>query len=330
MLTQSEQPLRAAVIGVGHLGRFHAQKFKRIAGVELVTVVDTDAARARQVGEELQIPWTDDFRPLLDHRVDLVSIAVPTRHHFAVAKACLSAGIHVLLEKPMTVTQRESAKLVQLAQRRDCLLQVGHIKRFHPCVEAVRQGDYLRRPRYIQSHRMAPFKDRSLDVDVVLDLMVHDIDLALLFAGAEVVSIEAFGRSMLDHSRNDIATARLFFANGCVADLNVSRVAHEAQRTLSLFQKQGSITIDFIAKTIELATKTPATAQGSISDVTRRLMPVNDQDALEQQIRSFCHAVRHHLPVEVDGRVGHKVLTLALAVLESIQAGKRMARKMRR
>ncbi len=228
--------LRAAVIGVGYLGRFHAQKYAALSDVELVGVVDADAATAQRVAEELGVAAFTGYRELLGGQgagVDLVSVASTTESHHAVARDCLAAGVHVLAEKPITVTVAQADELIALAEAKHLVLQVGHLERFNPAWLAVK--DRMQRPVFIEAHRMAPFKARGIDVSVVLDLMIHDLDLILPLVGSPVTDLRASGVSVLTDGI-DIANARIEFANGCVANLTASRTSTASLRRLRVFQ----------------------------------------------------------------------------------------------
>jgi predicted dehydrogenase len=304
--------LRAAVIGAGYLGRFHAQKYRQIPGVTLVAVVDADPERARSVGEELGVPWLTDLQALAGQAVDLVSVAVPTARHFEVARECFQAGWSVLLEKPVTVTLEEADALIAMARQEGRQFQVGHIKRFHPGIMALQRSGWLTQPRYVRLHRLAPFKPRAIDVDVVLDLMIHDIDvLAMLTPGTSIRDVEALGAPVLTRM-TDMATARLRLTDGCVADLTVSRVAQQATRRLELFQEESHVTLDFMT----MAVQRQRVHGGSIVTET---LPVTGHDALEAEIRAFCTAVRDNTAPVVDGTMGRHALAVALQVQQAIR-----------
>jgi predicted dehydrogenase len=246
-------PLRAAVIGVGYLGRFHAQKYASLPDVELVGVVDAHPETARRVAKELGVAAFTDYRELLDAgRVDLVSVASTTETHHAVARDCLAAGVHVLAEKPITVTVAQADELVALADAKKLVLQVGHLERFNPAWLAVK--DKITRPVFIEAHRMAPFKARGIDVSVVLDLMIHDLDLILPLVGSPVADLRASGVSVLTDGI-DIANARIEFANGCVANLTASRTSTASLRRLRVFQHHEYISIDFGDRRIGISRK---------------------------------------------------------------------------
>ncbi|MBF0177155.1 MAG: Gfo/Idh/MocA family oxidoreductase [Magnetococcales bacterium] len=312
--------LRAAVIGVGYLGRFHAQKYRQMPGVDLVAVVDRNEDAGRRVAAELQVPLVADFRDIL-HQVDLISVVVPTPLHFAIAKVCLQAGVHLLIEKPMTTNLAEADELILLAAQNKCLLQVGHLKRFHPAVVALRQSGLLNRCRFIEAHRFAPFKNRALDVDVTLDLMIHDVDLILDFVRSEVTDIVAFGRSIITR-HVDVAHARLQFANGCMANISAARVAREAVRSMHILQDDAYISLDFIHKNVHLIRRRSPAEQldgrGNPS-VTPEHLPIQDHDTLEMEIRAFCAAVRDGLASPVPGQDGRRALAVIMDIREAIQ-----------
>ena len=226
--------LRAAVIGVGYLGRFHAQKFQSNPDVDLIGVVDADATRAAEIASEVNTQAFTDYRDILS-QVDLVSIVVPTKYHFAVAKDCFNAGCHVLLEKPVTQTVAEADELIRLADSKGLVFQVGHLERFNPAVMALK--GVLQNPQFIESHRLAPFKTRGTDVNVVLDLMIHDIDILLSLVAHPVKTINSVGVPVLSEEV-DIANARLQFENGCVANVTASRASRETMRKMRIFQQE--------------------------------------------------------------------------------------------
>lgn len=229
-VSQAGQNVRTAVIGVGYLGRFHAQKYAQLAGSTLVAVVDADAGAAQKVAAELGVEAVTDFAAVLD-RVDAISIAVPTPLHHAVACAALERGIHVLVEKPIATTVAEAREMVAIAARRGCVLQVGHLERFNPAIVAA--VGRLHTPRFVESHRLAPFKQRGTDVSVVLDLMIHDIDLIQELVGQPIDSIDAVGAQIFS-GEIDIVNARIRFRGGCVANTTASRVSLKQERKIRI------------------------------------------------------------------------------------------------
>ncbi|MEO5363767.1 MAG: Gfo/Idh/MocA family oxidoreductase [Magnetococcus sp. DMHC-8] len=315
--------LRAAVIGVGYLGRIHAIKYQQIPQVDLVAVVDQQAQQVRRVGEELSVPGYLDYTDIFP-LVDLVTIATPTHSHFAIAADCLRAGLHVLLEKPMTTTLAEADALVELAEQAGRVLQIGHLKRFHPTVAALAEGGLLRDPRFIEAVRLAPFKSRSLDLDVVLDLMIHDIDLILQFFQSTVVDLDAVGMSVVT-DQVDVANARMRFQNGCVANVTASRVSREAVRRMKIFQSDGFFTLNFLQNDLSLVRKGEqrVTIQGTeVGVLEETTLPVRAYDTLEAEVSAFCTAVRQGLPPLVSGRDGRQALQVVTMIRQAIhQAG---------
>ena len=301
--------LNVAVIGAGHLGRHHAKKYAACGGTALVAVADIDAGRAAAVAAPLGARACADFRELFG-AVDAVSIAVPAAAHFAIAEACLEAGLHVLVEKPIAVSLREADALVALARRRGRILQVGHVERFSPVVrELLARVDA---PRFIECHRLAPYKPRGTDVDVVLDLMIHDLDLIGALVGAPAVSIDACGAAVLS-ATPDIANARLHFANGCTANLTASRVSLKVERKLRIFQNDAYFSADL--QKLEL-TACRKGADGAIAHEHR----VFSGDALQAQIESFVDAVRDGGASAVSGEDGRRALALSLEIAGRLRA----------
>lgn len=305
------QPLRAAVIGAGYLGRFHAHKYAALEDCELRAVVDIDPARARQVADGLGAPTATDYREVLDE-IDLASIVVPTEMHHEVAKTCLDAGVHILVEKPVTRTVEEAEELVELAARRGLVFQVGHLERFNPAILAVR--DQITRPLFIESDRLAVFKPRGIDVNVVLDLMIHDIDLILSFARSDITAVRASGFPVLTPAV-DIANARIEFADGCVADVSASRVSQSSLRKLRIFQPDQYFSIDcenFHVRSVrkEGSGLTP----GGMPQIASSEHQFQQADPLMAEIRAFAHAVRTHTDPPVTGADGKRALEVALEV----------------
>lgn len=302
-------PLRAAVIGVGYLGRFHAQKYAALDDVQLVAVADAHPDTARRVAAELGVQAVADYRELFG-QVDLVSIASTTESHHAVARDCLAAGLHVLVEKPITVTVAQADELIALADAGRRILQVGHLERFNPAWLAVR--DRITRPVFIEAHRMAPFKPRGIDVSVVLDLMIHDLDLILPLVNSPVADLRASGVSVLTDGV-DIANARVEFANGCVANLTASRTSTSALRRMRIFQHHEYLSIDFGDRKIGFTRKREALIEGEppIDTETFQQPP---GDALMTEIRAFVDAVRQGTQAVVSGRDGREALAVALDI----------------
>lgn len=296
--------LRAAVIGVGYLGRYHAEKYAACQGVQLEGVADTNEARAREIAARHGCRAVRDYRELLP-AVDLVSVAVPTDAHYAVASACLAAGVHVLVEKPIARTLEEADALVALADARGSRLAVGHLERFNPAFAALRA--MLPEPLYVESERLSAFKERGADVDVVADLMIHDIDLVLAMARAEIVSVSACGCKALTDSV-DLASVRIEFANGTVANLSASRVSQTSVRKLRAFSSDRYVSADLQNTRLRVVRR--AESGGVVQD--ERVFP--DADALRGVVESFVAAVRENRAPAVSGTDGRRALALAIEV----------------
>jgi predicted dehydrogenase len=311
--------LRAAVVGVGYLGRFHALKYAAHPDVDLVAVVDVDADRCRAVATEV------GTEPLLDHRalvgrVDCVSVAVNTQHHHAVARDLLHAGIDVLVEKPLTTTVADGQDLLEMAVRRQRVLQVGHLERFNPAFRTI-EG-MVTQPRFIECQRLAPFTERGTDVDVVLDVMIHDIDLLLSLVPSPLRAVEAVGVPVLTTSV-DIANARLRFANGCIANVTASRVSLKRERKFRIFQGNAYFSIDFDQRQVRVCRR-EADGDGRASLSVEQL-EVPEGDALANEIGAFVQAVRAHETPPVTGWDGLRALEVAHVVRESVETEARAA-----
>jgi predicted dehydrogenase len=285
--------LKAVIIGAGHMGRYHAEKFARLPGVELAAVVDRDPARAK----------VSDFRQVLGS-VQAAVVAVPTNLHHDVARACLDRGVHVLVEKPITSTLEQANELVDLAARKNLVLQVGHVERYNKAFRAL--VERMDRPLFIDAERLSGFKQRGAEVDVILDLMIHDLDLALSLARSEVAALSACGFRVLTNDI-DIASVRIEFANGCVADLAASRVSQAAVRKFRVFQPGVYVSADLQAGKLRYVRQ----ADGVIQE-TEEAHPGGD--ALAAQAESFILAITRNQPVLVDGAEGRRVLKLALDI----------------
>jgi predicted dehydrogenase len=309
--------LRAAVVGVGYFGSRHVDKWAALDDVELAYVVDRDGDLARKIARKHgALPATDCAE--IAGKVDVASVAVPTQHHFGVASALLDAGIHVLVEKPLTPTLEEADALVAAAEARGLELRVGHLERFNPALMAVR--DRIVRPRFMECHRLAPFKPRSTDVDVVLDLMIHDIDIILSLVPAEVAEVRASGVPVLTDSV-DIANARIEFTDGCVANVTASRVSAKSMRKLRVFQPDTYVSIDFESRECAVARKLPGEGRDGMPKIDHQVRRFAQGDSLEAELRAFVDAVRGRARPGATGREGRRALDLALAVSHRIRAG---------
>ncbi len=311
--------MRTAVIGVGYLGRFHAQKYASLPGSTLVGVADPSASARDAVAAELRVRSHADYRELLG-AVDAVSIVTPTPSHYETAKAFLEAGAHVLVEKPMTATIAEAESLVSLARRAGRVLQVGHLERFNAAVQAVQPA--LKMPRFIESARLAPFKQRGTDVNVVLDLMIHDIDLILSIVRSPVISVDAIGSSVFS-GEIDIANARLRFANGCVANATASRVSLKTERKVRLFQDDAYISIDLQQKILTLIRKSDGVSADGMPQVAIEENNFEQGDALKDEISAFLHAAATGGTAQVTGEDGLLALRTALTITEQVADSRR-------
>ena len=304
--------LRTAVIGVGYLGRFHAQKYKELADSTLVGVVDSFDANAHKVASELGVLGMTDYRELFG-QVDAVSIVVPTPLHFEIAEAFLEQGVHVLVEKPITETIEQAQRLIDLAKTKQCVLQVGHLERFNPAIQAAAQ--MMGTPRFIESHRLAPFKQRGTDVSVVLDLMIHDIDLIQELVKKPIVSIDAVGTQVFSQDI-DIANARIRFEGGCVANTTASRVSLKQERKMRIFQDDAYLSVDLQQKVLSMVGKKQDGPVESPSQVEITEQSFEQGDALLAEISSFLNAVREGTAPVVTGEDGLRALSTAIQITQ--------------
>lgn len=313
--TASSERLRVGVVGVGYLGRFHALIYSRMAAVELVGVVDTDLERAHAVATEAGCACYAQLTDLIG-LVDAVSVVVPTTAHLQVAAPLLTHGIPVLLEKPIAPTFAEGAEIVRLAQAHGALLQIGHVERFNAGVMALAQR--IDSPLYIEAQRMGSFVERATDVDVVSDLMIHDIDIILSLVNADISAISAVGAAVLT-PHVDIANARLEFANGTVAHVVASRVSDKTTRRIRVFQPGRYLSLDFVNQTIDLAE--PCAVAGAIRpEITRERIVVEPVKPLDLELAEFVRCVQTGQPPLVDGDTGLRALKVALDVRARIAA----------
>ena len=311
--------VRTAVIGVGYLGRFHAQKYAALPESELVAVVDADPYNRDKVAAETGCRAVADFRNILSE-VEAVSIATPTPLHYPIARECLERGIHVLVEKPITTTLEEARSLVETAARTGRILQVGHLERFNAAILAL-QGT-LGTPRFVESHRLAPFKERGTDVNVVLDLMIHDIDLIQSLVGSPITSIDAVGTSVFSAGL-DIANARIRYANGCVANTTASRVSMKMERKLRIFQDDAYISIDLQQKVLTIVRKPPADSAVPRGQVVIEERSYEQGDALKFEIEAFLKSILEGKPPVVTGEDGMRALETATRITQMVHEGAR-------
>ncbi|MBI4515264.1 MAG: Gfo/Idh/MocA family oxidoreductase [Deltaproteobacteria bacterium] len=313
-MTKPNAGLRAAVIGAGYLGPFHAQKYASVEAVEFVGVVDIDRERAVECARRYGGEPFDDYRALFG-KVDCVSLAVPTPAHAAIAADLLVHGIDVLVEKPIAATVAEGRELVALAEAHGRILQVGHLERFNPAIRAL--AGVLTQPRFIECHRLAAFVERGTDVDVILDLMIHDLDVILSVVSGEVEHVEAVGVPVLTE-QVDIANARLRFSSGCIANVTASRVATKRERKIRFFQADTYVSVDYDAKYVRIYRRRPN--PGGLAEIRASEQQFTEGDALFAEIADFVDAVRRRRPPVVDGRAALRALELAQRVKAALES----------
>lgn len=306
---------KAAVIGVGSLGRHHARIYHELEDADLVAVCDADPDRAREYAELYGCVAVADFRELLG-RIDVASVAAPTTDHAEIGSTLLAAGVATLVEKPIAASLDEADRLVEAAHASGAVLQVGHVERFNPAVLAA--SSVVTTPRFIECHRLAAFTPRSLDIDVVMDLMIHDIDVILSFVKANVAGIDAAGIGILT-PRVDIANARIEFDNGCVANVTASRVSSERVRKLRFFQPNDYVSIDYAEREVSLVSLLPPSPGDDRPQIASRKLEVEEVEPLKAEISSFLAAARGEHPPVVSGEDGRRALDVAVQVLESIR-----------
>ncbi len=303
--------IRAGVVGAGYLGQFHAEKYANLPNVELTGIVEKDQARGEQIARKLNTDAFTDLSRLLG-KVDAVSIVVPTILHHQIARQFLDAGVHVLLEKPMTVTLEQADELIALASRKKVVLQVGHIERFNPAVTAIKP--LLRSPGYLQAERSAPFTVRCTDVNVVLDLMIHDLDIVTDLAGSSPHKVSAAGSSIITREI-DAATARIVFVNGCVADVTASRISDEKKRLLRIFDGDALYTADYQTQKAFVSRRGP----GAVPEFVTTEIATERRDTLLEEIKAFIACIEHKSRPAVSGAEGKNALALARLITHSIE-----------
>jgi predicted dehydrogenase len=320
-MSPDPKKLRVAVVGVGSLGRHHVRIYSGMPDVELVGVADTDLRRAEEIATKYHTHAYDDYERLCGH-VDAVSLAVPTVDHASIGARLLQQGIDVLVEKPIASTVELADGLIEAARTHQRILQVGHVERFNPAVTAARK--ILKGPKFFEVHRLSLFTPRSLDVDVVLDLMIHDLDIVLSFVGAEVADIRAVGLPILT-PRVDIANVRLEFTNGCVANLTASRVSTEKVRKLRFFQPNDYVSIDYTRQ--EMLVLHLARSEDGEAKIDGRSVTGPPDEPLKLELESFVQTVRDRSVPLVTGAEGRRALKVASDIAQRINEHSRIALK---
>ena len=307
--------IKVAVIGVGHLGKWHAQKYANTDTCELVAVVDTDKSVARQFADQYNCQAVTDYRDVIG-RVDAISLVVPTSHHYKIGREFLEAGIHCLIEKPITETTKEAEELIELAAQKNLVLQVGHIERFNAVMAGVREQ--LDQPQFIESTRLAAFNQRANDVSVILDLMIHDIDIILDLVDSPIQRISASGISVLTDTV-DIANARLEFENHCVANVTASRISQKQERKLRIFQKDAYLSADLQNRVLAVNLKVADASTGDANGIKHEEFSYDDNDALNLEVLDFIDAIRSGSPPSVTGSDGKRALQTAIDITRQIK-----------
>lgn len=306
--------IRCAVVGVGYLGKFHADKYAALPNSTLVGVADANVENVNAIATKLGVEAFSDYRELIG-KVDAVSIVTPTTLHHQVAKEFLENGIHVLVEKPITVTVEEARDLIDIAARNDCILQVGHLERFNAAMLDL--DNVLDQPKFIESHRLAPYNPRANDVDVILDLMIHDIDIILATVRSELIDIAVSGTCVLS-KRTDIANARLTFANGCIANVTASRISLKVERKMRIFQNNAYISIDFQNRVFSHHQKGSGEMFPGVPNIESKETVYEDGDALKTEIEAFIECVQTGKTPLVSGEDGLQALKTATQITEII------------
>ena len=299
--------LRVGVVGVGHIGKNHARIYSEIPSAELAAVYDTDRARAEEIAREFKTRAVDSLGAFAA-AIDAASVATPTTTHFAVACELLRAGKHLLVEKPITETTADAAQLASLAGERGVVLQVGHVERFNPVLDALEQR--LTHPRFIEAHRLSPYPNRSTDISVVLDLMIHDLEIILHLVRSPVQSIDAVGVPVLSRSA-DIANARLRFENGCVANITSSRISPERMRKIRVFQEDAYLSLDYQNQAGEIYRRTQ-------NGIERQQVEIEREEPLKQQLVAFVESAATGRAPKVSGFEAAAALELAVKITNQI------------
>jgi len=317
-------PLRVGVIGVGALGQHHARIYAALQPrVELVGIVDTDEARGKEIARRVGTTAFTDHHALLE-KVQAVSLAVPTRHHHIVGRACLQRGVHTLIEKPLAATLDQADDLLALAKQHQAILQVGHVERFNPAIRALLA--LKPNPLFIEVHRLGPFSPRTSDVGVVLDLMIHDLDIVHFLKGAMPVRVEAVGTPVFSH-HEDIATARLEFADGCLANVTASRVTREKMRKIRIFCKDSYITVDYMKQDVAIFRLKPGEkgmdwmdGDDWVDRLTIERPALLHEEPLKLEIESFVKAVETGGEPEVSGTKAREAMAIATRITDDLNA----------
>ena len=309
--------IKVGVVGIGHLGNYHLQKYQKIESSEIIAVADMFPDRAQKAANLYQCSYFEDYRAMIG-KVDAVSIAVPTSDHYKVARDFLTAGVDVLIEKPICATLDEADDLISLAEKKKLVLQVGFVERFNPAIMAV--DKVIQKPLFIESHRLHPFFERGTDVDVILDLMIHDLDIVVKFVNSPVTAVEAVGVPILS-DKIDIANTRISFSSGCTANITASRISAKTMQKMRFFSPEGYHSVDCQKREILSLSKIKNEAG---QQIVQNNIEVGSHDPLEEEIRSFIEAVIHRSQPVVSGEDARKSLALAVEILRKIKIAEDM------
>ena len=313
------KPLRIGVVGVGHLGQFHAEKYARMEGVELVGIADIIADRAHDVASRLGTKAFTDYKDLIE-KVDAASIVVPTDLHFPASHDFLEAKVDLLIEKPITETLDDADTLIQLADSKGLIIQVGHLERFNPAILAL--SEVIDRPLFIESDRLSGFGERGTEVDVVLDLMIHDIDIILSLVKSPIKSIHAVGVPVVT-PRVDIANARLIFENGCVANVTASRISMKSMRKIRFFQRDTYVSVDYASHDVTIIQKDGKGTKLPVPGMSMNRSKFEKADSLDAELKAFVQSVRTRQPPLVTGSDGRNALQVAIDIVRQIETSTR-------
>jgi predicted dehydrogenase len=308
-----KKKIKIGVAGIGHLGNYHLQKYQKLEHCEIAAVADTSFERAQKAADIYQCAAFPDYRDMLD-KVDAVSIAVPTSEHYKVARDFLAAGIDVLIEKPICTTLEEADELIELAGKKKLVLQVGFVERFNPAIMALEK--VIQKPLFIESHRLHPFFERGIDVDVILDLMIHDLDIILEFVNSPVKEVEAVGVPILS-DKIDISNTRISFASGCIANITASRISAKTMQKIRFFGVEGYHSVDCQKR--EILSLSKGTNEAGQLQILQNNVEVGSHDPLEEEIRSFISAVINRSKPLIDGQDARKSLALAVDIINKMK-----------
>jgi predicted dehydrogenase len=315
-----KKKIKVGVIGIGHLGNYHLQKYQKLENCEITAVADMSADRAQKASEIYQCSAFADYRDMIG-KVDAVSIAVPTSDHYSVARDFLAAGVDVLIEKPICTTLEEADELIELAQKKKLILQVGFVERFNPAIMALEK--VVKKPLFIESHRLHPFFERGIDVDVILDLMIHDLDIMIKFVNSPVTGVEAVGVAILS-DKIDIANARISFASGCIANVTASRISGKTMQKIRFFGIEGYHSVDCQKR--EILSLGKGESETGQLQILQNNVEVGSHDPLEEEIRSFVNAVTNRSQPLISGEDARKSLALAVDIIKKMKVAEDILR----